>query len=64
VCYFVYHVRYIALRYASFIHTLFALRGDGKWCKFDDDVVSRCPDKEAIQNNFGGPEDSDIPNAR
>ena len=32
-------------------------RMDGKWCKFDDDVVSRCTKLEAIDNNFGGHED-------
>lgn len=27
---------------------------DGKWFKFDDEVVSRCSKKDAINNNFGG----------
>ncbi|XP_055345992.1 ubiquitin carboxyl-terminal hydrolase 7-like isoform X2 [Paramacrobiotus metropolitanus] len=32
-------------------------KGDGKWCKFDDDVVVKCQKKEAIERNYGGSSD-------
>ena len=29
-------------------------KGDGKWCKFNDDVVSSCEKEDAIDANYGG----------
>ncbi|XP_055922238.1 ubiquitin carboxyl-terminal hydrolase 7-like [Eupeodes corollae] len=45
--------------YVVYINT----NAEGKWCKFDDDVVSSCTKIEAIEQNYGGAED-EIANAK
>lgn len=39
-------------------------RGDGNWCKFDDDVVSPVPKTAAVDQNYGGNEDDFMLNVR
>lgn len=39
--------------YVVYINT----NAEGKWCKFDDDVVSSCTKTEAIEQNYGGADD-------
>ena len=41
----------------EFHSTVYPALFNFRWCKFDDDVVSRCTKQEAIENNFGGHED-------
>ncbi|KAL3121385.1 hypothetical protein niasHT_004969 [Heterodera trifolii] len=38
--------------YVAFINT--NLKGSPRWCKFDDDVVSRVTSRDAVTANFGG----------
>ncbi|XP_055857807.1 ubiquitin carboxyl-terminal hydrolase 7-like [Episyrphus balteatus] len=45
--------------YVVYINT----NAEGKWCKFDDDVVSSCTKTEAIEQNYGGADD-EIANAK
>lgn len=45
--------------YVVYINT----NAEGKWCKFDDDVVSSCTKNEAIEQNYGGT-DEEIANGR
>lgn len=29
-------------------------KGDSNWCKFDDEIVSKCAKQEAMECNYGG----------
>uniref|UniRef100_F1KR00 Ubiquitin carboxyl-terminal hydrolase 7 n=1 Tax=Ascaris suum TaxID=6253 RepID=F1KR00_ASCSU len=44
--------------YVVFINT--NMSGPAKWCKFDDDVVSRASVRDAIDSNYGG-DDPELP---
>ncbi|VDK42338.1 unnamed protein product [Anisakis simplex] len=44
--------------YVVFINT--NMNGPAKWCKFDDDVVSRASVRDAIDSNYGG-DDPELP---
>ncbi|XP_055383961.1 ubiquitin carboxyl-terminal hydrolase 7 [Condylostylus longicornis] len=39
-------------------------KADGKWCKFDDDVVASCSKIDAIDHNYGGIDDEMTINAK
>lgn len=44
--------------YVVFINT--CMSGTAKWCKFDDDVVSRASVRDAVDSNYGG-DDPELP---
>lgn len=48
-------IMYLVLVFIVIFQGFLRPTSDPQWYKFDDDVVTKVEEKEAIQDNFGGP---------